>query len=527
MNPMVKNDSLNLERHELRFQDIRTNLIKSMRHWQLWAAEYEGLKEEILSATSSLTRNELVAICSQYEGDLVSKKEINDILGASRPRDTPQVVNVLDRRIDYVEQNIITLQKQIEAVDKKLAALCAINTIGVRDDEGLPFTEIIEELDENDNVISSHISTPATSTSQIGDKLQEPGLLTSTTSQIQTINFSEDQDIPQEVKKSGASDPKRSVSFTEDTKLGPDLEMSNTAKRLEEIMKLARKQEELPLEPPIIPENESAEDSALRRDMLQYGMSEVGAVVAELELEEDESTWSSDDNPDDFSDSDMEDAYGRYTGQVVTEDLRQHMAKIEQRLGAKSFPDFKQKTDDYDIVEEGIGRITISHKEAEETVAAKTVRFADKLDIASGQAPQPISGTKTVSNSRIDPVGDIVERSTYSNNINHSHRQGSASTKADINLKRTIPEGPPGIPLAETIIEHDSLTDVPAIEPEEIDPHLLQQEIATEYYRMRNIMIQRQGGFMKENESERVEFTEEEGGPKKISRFKAARLARS
>jgi unconventional prefoldin RPB5 interactor 1 len=40
-------------------------------------------------------------------------------------------------------------------------------------------------------------------------------------------------------------------------------------------------------------------------------------------------------------------------------------------------------------------------------------------------------------------------------------------------------------------------------------------------------MIQRQGGFLKEEESEVVPLTEEEGGPKKISRFKAARLAKS
>jgi unconventional prefoldin RPB5 interactor 1 len=40
-------------------------------------------------------------------------------------------------------------------------------------------------------------------------------------------------------------------------------------------------------------------------------------------------------------------------------------------------------------------------------------------------------------------------------------------------------------------------------------------------------MIHRQGGFMKEEESEIVPFTEEEGGTKKMSRFKAARLARN
>ena len=65
-------------------------------------------------------------------------------------------------------------------------------------------------------------------------------------------------------------------------------------------------------------------------------------------------------------------------------------------------------------------------------------------------------------------------------------------------------------------------------EPDEFDPALLSQEVATEYHKMRNRMIQRQGGFLKNDEDESgiVPLDEEEGGPKKVSRFKAARLAR-
>jgi unconventional prefoldin RPB5 interactor 1 len=81
--------------------------------------------------------------------------------------------------------------------------------------------------------------------------------------------------------------------------------------------------------------------------------------------------------------------------------------------------------------------------------------------------------------------------------------------------------------LAPTIVERDVPLDTSVPEPDELDPQLLHQEVATEYHRMRNRMIQRQGGFMKEDESEVVPFSEEEGGPKKMSRFKAARLARS
>jgi len=92
---------------------------------------------------------------------------------------------------------------------------------------------------------------------------------------------------------------------------------------------------------------------------------------------------------------------------------------------------------------------------------------------------------------------------------------------------RVVPGGPEGKTLAPEIIERDVPLDTAAVEPDELDPQLLHQEVATEYHRMRNRMIQKQGGFMREEESEIVPFTEEEGGPKKVSRFKAARLARS
>ena len=81
--------------------------------------------------------------------------------------------------------------------------------------------------------------------------------------------------------------------------------------------------------------------------------------------------------------------------------------------------------------------------------------------------------------------------------------------------------------VAPSIVERDVPVSKEVPEPDELDPHLLNQEVATEYHKMRNRMIQRQGGFMKEYESEIVPFSEEEGGPKKLSRFKAARLARS
>ena len=94
-------------------------------------------------------------------------------------------------------------------------------------------------------------------------------------------------------------------------------------------------------------------------------------------------------------------------------------------------------------------------------------------------------------------------------------------------LERTVPTGPEGRTLAPTVVEREIPLHTAMADPDELDPQLLHQEVATEYHKIRNRMVQKQGGFLQEDESEIVPFTEEEGGPKKISRFKAARLARS
>ena len=96
------------------------------------------------------------------------------------------------------------------------------------------------------------------------------------------------------------------------------------------------------------------------------------------------------------------------------------------------------------------------------------------------------------------------------------------------------PTGPPDRPLADKIIERPfnatSDPDASPKEPDELDPALLEQEARTEYHRLRNRMIYRQGGFLpKEDEDEEDKIPldtggEEQGG--KVSRFMAARLAR-
>ena len=77
---------------------------------------------------------------------------------------------------------------------------------------------------------------------------------------------------------------------------------------------------------PIIPVDESPEDAALRRQMLQYNMGEVGAVVAELDLDEGGISYSDDDENDYADDNSSveedEDQFGRTKRRVLSDSRR-------------------------------------------------------------------------------------------------------------------------------------------------------------------------------------------------------------
>lgn len=400
----MRDSFLDLERHRQLLEENIEKLRKSLRHWQTWEAEYEGLKEEILAADPTPNRQQLVALAYAYEGDLVNRKEVDEILGADT-RDATQVVNILDRRIDYVEQNVRTVQKQVETAENKLASATIISTPDVRNDEGLPLTEIVEELDEEGNIISSHTTTPGSAKPQLLEVLKKAGVEiphSSTTSESESKSKPTTKDANGKPIYNGPGaaaesqkiikPPKKGVKFTEDTKSGSEVTTSKTARRLEEIMQEANESESTPLVPPVIPTDESPEDAALRKDMLQYGLNEVGAVVAELNLE-DGSDWSDEDYEDADSGTDDEDEFGRSRGRVVDDDMRQRMIELEERLGVRMMENVGKKVSDYDVVEEGIGRITISGSpDSPPKEDSQTSPRQEKND--ASHLPSPTTSTK-------------------------------------------------------------------------------------------------------------------------------------
>lgn len=134
---------------------------------------------------------------------------------------------------------------------------------------------------------------------------------------------------------------------------------------------------------------ESDEDTELRREMLKYNMAEIGAVVAEINLDEDgdfygyedSDDYDYDDDEDEDDNGDGEDKYGRTTYAVITPELQREMEELQRRVkeraeAARNGGDVKEKEEDG------------------EAGKKKGVRFATELDIAPAPVP-PSPSTAT------------------------------------------------------------------------------------------------------------------------------------
>ena len=469
--------------------------------------------------------------------------------------------------------------------EKKHAASQVILQPEVRNEEGLPVTEIIEELDADGNVIcmpafeevvfpqlpqadpvtAGSTSEPGQMTPQLVEALQRNGVTdipvtestvdqkpesvrenTKASHAGSTSNKTNRKTPPfQGLDSSGPtssisvvndsikrpSKSRKSVSFAEEVKVDdtsislPD-SLKNAKSRYTKIKKsqpaassiaddkgidtskksglLYDEEEEKPFNP-VIPLDESPEDAALRREMIKYNMGEVGAIVAELDLDENSASYSEDgsgeDEYDNSSFDEDEDQFGRTKQRVLTNDYLAEMQKLQQRLknvgpaaaqNSLSVPDNSNTRQEH---EEHPGPNKSPSRS--NGVTSKEVRFAKELEIQEApketQFNPPISAPKPIA--------------TQNAQMKHIHTPN----------------------VVERPFTGSKLSSRPT-EPDEYDPGLLRQEVRTEYHRMRNHMIQKQGGFTsreEDDETDEVPLAEAEGGPKKMSRFKAARLGKS
>lgn len=584
----IRDSFLDLERHRLKLEENVRLLGEALRHWQTWDAEYEALKEEVDGASDVDRRpDDLHRIRDGFEGELLNRSEIEKIFGEQKLRSKADIITTLQRRIDYVTRNVESLRKQLETAENKLAAATVISQPDGTDEDGQPITDIIEELDDEGNVLSFRLNRAGDFAPQIQEALeladtQGPVEANSKPSQVAS-QLSAVSETSETIR-----DPAESVLLTNDTSSQPAIQdhvsdsapdatelppaASWRAQRVDRIMKTAKQQESIVDENSVLPEDEGAEEAELRRQMLKYSMGEVGDVVAELQLEdggEEEDDYSDDEAMNDYDydddDGDDEDKYGRTTSRVVTDGYRQRMLELQRRLAVRSqHAEDEGEDDESSDEDEGIGRIhvrqetdvqptaslppvksSIKTKVAGEADEKKGVRFAQQLDIApDNRSPSPMDRDEP--EEVVNPLSDVLERAMpmgSSEAPTPSIRKPSRfrmaakeqavvapSPESPLDMPSRFleqeaeePSGPEGSTLADVLVEREP-SSAPKPPSDSVDVSSL-SAVALEHQRLRTKFIQRQGGFLKPDESPVEPLDESEGGPERLSRFKAARLS--
>lgn len=279
------------------------------------------------------------------------------------------------------------------------------------------------------------------------------------------------------------------------------------------------------------------------------------------------------DEIDEDTDNDAEDELGRSTRSVVTSDYIARMQELEKRLKGNSAFTVSPSEAKPKKLDEGIGRIAVvgdsspaatspaaSTFQAASPRQKKSVSFAPELDIAPDAAPQPPANAG-LKERKIAYVGDVVEKATEPEmleedveeppkRVSRFKKERAASATPSSSQSGGLPRGPHQVPasfisgqdtpvvqptppedqtLANEVVERTAAPD--PREPDDMDDDLLYQAAAVEYNRLRNQLIQKQGGFAQQegvldSETGRVPLDEELGGPKRMSKFKAARLAK-
>ncbi|CAK7263471.1 hypothetical protein SEPCBS119000_000507 [Sporothrix epigloea] len=340
----------------------------------------------------------LVRIRRDFDGQLVDQETVCDLFGArvgqTITRSTEHIASAIGRRLDYVNQNIQAMEKRVKAVMDKLSALEAGGLTALLDgnsgvdQKGDPVkgyesgdaegtvTDIVERLDDDDNVVDVQLHTPSQTQMHVLAALEKAGIselpaagplgeemsAESAPEESGTLQREEKEstmtndtrptaNLKPNTKSRSKGAATKSVSFADDGKISnydepPSSSSSKpqsfAAQRLENIIQSAKQQESAAdASSYIYPEGEAEDDAALRREMLEYSRSEIGPIVAQLDIEEDLSDidegYDDDFYDDEFDeDEENEDENGRSRYSVIDDAYRERMRELERALGVQS-----------------------------------------------------------------------------------------------------------------------------------------------------------------------------------------------
>ncbi|KAJ9657233.1 hypothetical protein H2198_004459 [Neophaeococcomyces mojaviensis] len=579
-----------IEKQRVLLEENVAKLRKALRHWQTLELDYEGLKDEFqVLPEKTTTKAQFLEAAHDFGPETVDDKELHELIESKGQSRLPsQVVDTLTKRIEYVRRNVESLRKQLATLEKERnAVLLAQNSDHAQSEvEGdLEHAEITEQLDEEGNVLSSHVQRvddTATKVLDVMDRGMKPGPEQSSASKEDANDTKPTTNPRSRVETASGTlndsngikqEGETSLSEKPDHDSDEDSSLSEPASESTPFDTTAN----LTLQPTNPDDDEN--EARLRQEMLQYGLPEVGNIVAELELAEgdgfddfddiDDDTSDPEDEYDDSDDEESEDEYGRSKRPAMSAKYRRKMEELQKRLSVKmenvgpssNLPAEIKESNDRPSAAVAARKAAIARQDALKTAIKekddsntgppqkkpkKKVAFAPALDIAK-TPPKDTS----ISKSRVINE-NITERTTIDTQDTElpkpariSRFKATRAAQPQTPLmpppmelprgKQDAPEGPAGKTIAETLIERPgpkNASDVPAPDGDDFDEELQKRQIALEHHRLRNRMIHEQGGYVGGGELENwgEEYAaptvedEKTGQPRKISRFKAARM---
>lgn len=506
-----------LERQRQHLESTIRDLQTSLYNWRLWEAEYDGLKLALQenrgnngSDTDAVVetgneKQDMLRVALEYissssssssaspgEKSVLSEKEVRDIVsGGKSTRTREQVVSLLDRRIDYVRENVRVLEKRLADAERKLENW--MGAIAVEDEEEsdgkgkgslLPVTEIVEELDEEGNVLKGQTMRAGESAAELLDMLKKAGVEGLEERKKGGEKVSEESSQAPAAKEVATSAPTLSQETRETVSSAG--QSAAPAENAPSVSNVSRKSTSTNGTVPddgkgeddgsiVMEVDESPEDAALRREMIQYGLQEVGAVVAEFELDDDGSEFSVSDDDYDYDDEEDEDEdeYGRSTRRMIDEDYHRQMRELEQKLNARGIqnigPDASvlpaevQRELNGELKKVSLQELDDNNlPEKKSNKPKKRVAFAEELDIAPDPAPAPSQlqtkkKDKVVTSPEVAPIQEqVIERTERDRTIKASEtkppkkvsrfrsaREAKESTPAATPTLPTMPQSNP------------------------------------------------------------------------------------
>ena len=587
-------------------------LKKALRHWQTLEIEYEGLKDEFTMLPSGASAGEFLQAAQHFGPELVEETELRSLLAEGSRRRTPlQIADLLSKRVDYVSKNVSSIRKQLSDLEKQRNALLLAEDPDHLDEACLPLTEITEELDEDGHVVSSTVEPASATVPQLAEVLRRVGVDQMSTKTDTPVRISSKQTNPasylpsrkDNMARAGAPVPEAPTEATSLNHTEPSISRHLDSRSL--ISDLPSSSSAMP--PPLnqhgtqvsqVPQslppknpNDTEEEAALRQEMIDYGLNEVNAIVAELDMAEDAPDISFEEDElddllvgsdvseelDEEDEDDSEDERGMSTNSAVSNRYKRRMESLQKKLGLKSMQNLGPTpplpihlTDQVEAApaSELAGKAAIARAEAAKVQnitdppktagdgdakpkkKGKKVSFAKDVDIAPDADPYATSAASRYDSVLIrHPVKDAVVERDAKSSVPIPQPTGP---KKQSRFKASRSQSQPGSytnpePLvvqptqimAASLIERPTATENESSSsvhlpqpPKNIDDDLEKRQISTDYYRMRNKMIQRQGGFInggaEENYGEPTDplpvVDPETGREKKVSRFKAARI---